>query len=487
MHFKIPSDTVMTPEILAKYIGKHKKIVAARNQKLQDAYENRYEIYKAPKKADWKPDNRVSTNFAKYITDTFNGFFCGIPIKTESDDDSVNSYIQMLCAYNNEDSENAELAKISSIHGSAHEIYYLDEFGEECMTHLSPMESFFLVDDTILHRPLYFIRYYLDANNVERGSYSDSRIVRHFRNNGSYVWEDEEKRHGFDGVPATEFKENEEQIGIFESELPAINAHNKALSEKADDVDYFADAYLKILGPRVEDNDLAHIRRNRIINFDGDMSGALPDVDFLQKPNADSTQEHLIDRLETLIFQMSMVPNINAESFGNSSGIALRYKMASMKNLFRTKERKFVSGLNNRYKLLFSNSVALSSGIHVDDWTKIKYQFTPNYPANVSDEADTAAKLEGIVSKETQLSTLSIVDDPKQEIQKMRDEETESMASAAETMRSDDEDNVYKISSILEKRSKGQLTYNNAVRMLTRLGLDEDAAKQMLDDKDVTA
>lgn len=181
MHFKIPSDTVMTPEILAKYISEHKRAVGIRNRKLQDAYENRYEIYNAPKKPAWKPDNRISINFAKYITDTFNGFFCGIPAKTIVKDDVISTYVQMLCAYNDEDSENAELAKISSIHGSAHEMYYLDEDGEECMTYLSPMQSFFLVDDTILERPLFFIRYYLDANNVEHGSYSDRRIVRHFR------------------------------------------------------------------------------------------------------------------------------------------------------------------------------------------------------------------------------------------------------------------------------------------------------------------
>lgn len=435
MHFKIPSDTVMTPEILAKYISEHKRAVGVRNRKLQDAYENRYEIYNAPKKPAWKPDNRISINFAKYITDTFNGFFCGIPAKTIVKDDVISTYVQMLCAYNDEDSENAELAKISSIHGSAHEMYYLDEDGEECMTYLSPMQSFFLVDDTILERPLFFIRYYLDANNVERGSYSDRRIVRHFRNNGSYVWEDEERIHGFDDVPATEFRENEEQLGLFESALPAINAYNKALSEKADDVDYFADAYLKILGPRVDDGDLVHIRQNRVINFDGDMSGTLPDVEFLQKPNADSTQENLINRLEDLIFQTSMVPNINAESFGSSSGIALRYKLASMQNLFRTKERAFAAGLSNRYRVLFSNPVALSSGIHPEDWTQISFHFTPNYPANVSDEADTAARLEGIVSKETQLSTLSIVDDPKEEIQKMQEEETEKLGSTAEAMR----------------------------------------------------
>ena len=62
---------------------------------------------------------------------------------------------------------------------------------------------------------------------------------------------DEPKIHGFEGVPAVEFVENEERMGIFESALPMIDAYNKAISEKANDVDYFADAYLKILGSRV--------------------------------------------------------------------------------------------------------------------------------------------------------------------------------------------------------------------------------------------
>ena len=47
-------------------------------------------------------------------------------------------------------------------------------------------------------------------------------------------------------------------------------------------------------------------------------------------------------------------------------------------------------------------------------------------PRNLVDEAEVAAKLEGIVSKQTQLSTLSIVDNAKQEIDRMAEEDAES-------------------------------------------------------------
>ena len=44
---------------------------------------------------------------------------------------------------------------------------------------------------------------------------------------------------------------------------------------------------------------------------------------------------------------------------------------------------------------------------------------------------------------------------------------------------------TYEITSILEKRNKGLLTYNNTVRLLEKLGLSENEARQILDDKDI--
>lgn len=200
--------------------------------------------------------------------------------------------------------------------------------------------------------------------------------------------------------------------------MTMIDAYNKAISEKANDVDYFADAYLKVLGAVLNEDEIKHIRDDRVINFDGDAEKLI--VEFLQKPNGDTTQENLIDRLEKLIFQISMVANISDENFGTSSGIALKYKLWAMSSLAKTKERKFTSGMNRRYKLIFSNPV---SGMKKNDWVKLQYHFTQNFPANVLEEAQTAAQLDGVVSKETQLKTLSIVDNVQDEIEKIEQEE----------------------------------------------------------------
>ncbi|WP_368200643.1 phage portal protein [Agathobacter rectalis] len=416
--FRISDDEVMDEIKLSEYIAKNDVLVATRYKKLQDAYEGRYEIFDLPKKEKWKPDVRVAVNFAKYITDTMNGFFIGIPIKISSADKKVNDYINYLDQYNDQDDNNAELAKIMKQYGRGYEMYYVDEIGNIGITYLDPMESFMIYDESILMRPRYFVRTYKDTNNIRHGSISNDESIRYFDIDGGLKFRDEEKTHGFDGVPATEYVENAERQGIYETVLSMINAYNKAISEKANDVDYFADAYLKILGAKLNDDEIKFIRDNRIMNFEGE-DGDKIIAEFMAKPSADATQENLLDRLERLIFQVSMVANINDENFGAASGIALKYKLQSMSNLAKTEERKFTSGMNRRYKLIFSNPV---SGMKKDDWIKIGYQFTRNFPANLLEESQIAGNLAGITSEETQLKVLSVVDDVKAEMDKIKKE-----------------------------------------------------------------
>lgn len=360
-------------------------------------------------------------NFAKYIVDTMNGFFIGIPIKVLCEDDTVVAqYVEFLDSYNDQDDNNAELSKLCDIFGKGYEMYYVDEEGNIGITYVSPMESFMIYDDSVLERPRYFVRLYEDTDGILRGSVSDTLKVRYFTMEGGLRWLPEhEKMHGFDGVPATEYRENAEEIGLFEPVLTMINEYNEAISEKANDVAYFADAYMKVLGAKMGDDALKEIRSNRIINFEGnDVSDLI--VEFMQKPDGDTTQEHLLDRLERLIFQISMVANISDENFGSSSGIALKYKLQAMSDLAMTKQRKFTSGMNRRYKLIFSNPV---SGMKADDWVKLTYQFTQNIPANLLEESQIAGNLAGITSQQTQLKVLSIVDNVQQEMEQIEQEQ----------------------------------------------------------------
>ena len=423
--FRLANDEELDIITLGEFLNKHQYWVTNRYKPLMDAYMTRYPIFELPPKPDYKPDKRIAVNFAKYITDTMNGFFIGIPIKIDCDDQNVAEYVEYLDQYNDQDDNNAELSKLCSIYGKGYEMYYVDDRGEIGITYLSPEDAFMIYDDSILERPRYFCRIYSDADDIVYVSVSDETRVQYASMEGGLHWiADSEKTHGFSGVPATEYRENEEEIGIFEPVLTMINEYNEAISEKANDVAYFADAYLKVLGAIVKDENLEQIRNNRIINFPGTLENGQLDVDFLQKPDGDTSQEHLLDRLEKLIFQISMVANISDENFGTSSGIALKYKLQAMSNLALTKQRKFTSGMNRRYMLIFSNPV---SGMNPDDWVKLNYTFTQNMPANLLEESQIAGNLAGIVSQQTQLSVLSCVDNVQQEIEQIKQDEEDAL------------------------------------------------------------
>lgn len=437
--FRLSNDKELDIKKLAEFIKQHGDWVSKRYKPLMDAYMNRYPIFTMKKKPDYKPDKRIAVNFAKYITDTMNGFFIGIPIKIKCDDKNISDYVEFLDQYNDQDDNNAELSKICSIYGKGYEMYYVDEVGNIGITYLSPEEAFMIYDDSILQRPRYFCRMYTDDDNIVYVSVSDYERVRYASMEGGLHWiEEDEKIHGFDDVPATEYMENNEEIGIFEPVLSMINEYNEAISEKANDVAYFADAYLKILGAAVDKSNLDQIRENRIINFTGTNEGNLI-VDFLQKPDGDTSQEHLLDRLHKLIFQISMVADISDENFGNASGISLKYKLQSMSNLALTKQRKFTSGMNRRYRLIFSNPV---SGMKPDDWVKLSYVFTQNIPANLLEESQIAGNLSGIVSQKTQLSVLSCVENVQDEIDQIKKDEDDAITDRFPTNRTIDDEIV---------------------------------------------
>lgn len=417
--FYMDAEEEMTGEKIQEVIKQH-KVIVARYQALKNLYVGEHPILAQDPKPATKPDNRLVANFARYIVDTFNGYFMGIPVKTVSDNQVVSDYIQMVERYNDVDDLNADLSKKCDIYGHAFELLYLDEEAQVGITQIAPDECILVRSTSIREEPLYGIRYTTNTEGETVGTISDSQSIKYFVIKAGDVQIVDEKENFFHAVPIIEYVENEERVGAFEWVEYLINAYNKALSEKANDVDYFADAYMKILGAKLDEKVLAQIRDYRIINLEKTSGDGQLVVDFMQKPNADTTQENLLERIEKLIFHLSMVPNINDEKFGTASGIALQYKLQSMSNLANTKERKFVKGFNRRYDLI---AQLPNSKIRPDDLVGIEYKFTRNIPANVRDEAETARSLQGIVSDETILENLSIIGDVKKELERREDEE----------------------------------------------------------------
>ena len=411
----LDASTEFSTKLIQELISEHKEYIEAYKE-LKDFYTGNHAILKQKAKDKYKPDNRLVVNFAKYIVDTFNGYFIGNPVSMFHEDKTVNDYLAYIDGYNDQSDNNAELSKICSIYGHGFELVFNDENSEIGITYMTPIDGFVVYDNTIQNKPLFACHYGLNDDDEEVGYFYTKDAVYQFATvSGAYTIV-EETPNVFGDIPMIEYLENEERQSIFENVKTLINAFNKALSEKANDVEYYADAYLKVLGAEIDEKTLQTLRDTRIINVSGDDTLT---VEFMTKPSADGTQENLLERLQKLIFEISMVANISDENFGNSSGISLRYKLQSMDNLAKSKERKFQSGMSRRYRLISNYP---TSKIGENEWVNIQYKFTRNVPANLAEEADIAQTLSGIVSEETQVSVLSIVQNAKEEVQRKNEE-----------------------------------------------------------------
>lgn len=438
--FRVPSGTEMTPELLARLLDEFEEDHKPRYEYLDSAYRGRYAIFDRSwrRKPGYKPDNRMAADFVYTITQTFEGYFIGVPMTLsvkqadwmpEARKEAVEAFIAEHAARNMQEDVDAELSKMASKFGHAYEMLYQDEDGMPRSVAVSPLTAFMVRDDSVLARPLFFVRWFYGEDGEVRGSWSDASRVVPFRR-GSGVEFGEQEPHYFGGVPAVDFRQNTEGRGLCEGVLSMVEQYNAVLSEKANDVEYFSDCYMVVKGKELDESEIGAIRENKIINLFGESMDGL-DVAFLVKPNADSVQENLINRLETLIFKTAMVPDITDESFATASGIALKMRMMPMSNLARNKELKFKRGVQERMRLLATYP---NQGIAGDEWKAVEVTMHRNMPDDLQSEASVAGQLSGIVSEETQLSVLSCVGDPKAEMQRKRDEQEDRAASMADGM-----------------------------------------------------
>lgn len=424
------ADKPITLTLAEEYIRQHEERFP-RYIYLENLYKGFHDVYKQPEKPDWKPDNRLAVNFPRYITDTFLGFGYGVPIKKSHPDDTIAQAINDFERENEITDHEYELARKCCIYGHAFEYLYQDEEAKTKMTICTPMELFVVYDDTVKNRALFAVRYGYHSTETDQPGQRYGEILTReeiIPFEGSTAGEPMENPYG--RLPCVEWMLNEDRMGLYEGVSGLVEAYNHTLGEKANDVDAFAEAYLAVLGAELDEDGIYKIRDNRVINLYGTDDAKDILVQFLQKPTADGTQENLLNRLETLIYQTSMVANISDESFGSAaSGVALAYKLQAMSNLALTFDRKIEKSLRKRYKLFCSLPTNVPDR---DAWRDVDIRTTRNLPKNVAEEAQTAAKLEGIVSKETQLSVLSIVPDVKKELERMEQEGAEAAESTAD-------------------------------------------------------
>lgn len=380
----------------------------------------------AMKRIDDKVNNRLNNAFDAEIIDTKIGYFLGEAISYGMDEQTEPGVISptmqdvnLFNLRNHAEDADAELGKRAAICGVGARLLYVDEEGNERMKNIEPWQVVFIGDN--VSEPTYSLWAYQEGDTKVVEFYDDLNVTTFESDTGDYQ-QTSVQPHLFGYNPLFGLANNDELQGDTEKVLALIDAYDRTLSDASNEIEQYRLAYMVFRGLAPADAE-ENLKYGKIIELLDDKHS----VDYLTKDINDDLIEHHLDRLEKNIIRFAKSVDFTDESFaGNSSGVALKQKLRSLENKCIVAERKFVSTLRYQYKVLFS-ARSLRSSVSKDDYLKMFFTFKRNNPANILEEAQATQALKGMVSEETRLGELSIVDDVQWEIKKMEEEQQAQM------------------------------------------------------------
>jgi SPP1 family phage portal protein len=403
-----------------------------RLQKLFNYYDNNQPILSKPNRTSYKNDTKIASGYPEYISTITTAYFIGKNIAYSADEDKEAAYkkIADYLATEEEQKTNYEIALNCSIFGKGYELLYIDETLKLKHKSLDPRDVFVIRDNTIDKNIIGAIRF--GINKITSTEYEVTLAVydnlnvttyQYIATDPNFTAKDLDnaktpisrpKPHGFNKVPIIEYSNNKNQKGDFENVITLIDAYNVTVSTSVDDLTDFSDSYLVLTNMGgTDENDIQKMKENKVmlINDDGDAKWLIKQVN-------DTYSQNVKDRINNDIHKFSFTPDMTDEKFsGNTSGVALEFKLLPLEQLGSQKEMYFKESLNKRLQLIIDHVGADIKPIEIQ---KI---FTRNLPKNIKEISEVMRNLSGIMSSESIISLFPNVEDAKKEIEKKKAEE----------------------------------------------------------------
>ena len=404
----------------------------ARLQMLFDYYNSNHAILRKRNRTVNKADAKVVSGYASYISTIATAYFLGKPISYKADENTQDyDRLSEYLATEEEQKNNFELALNASIFGKAYELLYINNAQELKSKCLDTRDVFVIKDNTIDRNIVGAVRFginHVETNKIEVTlEVYDEKMVSTYQYMVTSNYEAKDltnarnlvsrRLHGFNGVPIIEFSNNKNQKGDFENVITYIDAYDTAVSTSVDDLTDFSDAYLvlKNLGGTNPD-DIQRLKDDKVFMVQGD-----GDAKWLIKDVNDTYSQNVKDRINDDIHKFSFTPDMGDEKFsGNTSGVALEFKLLPLEQLGSQKEMYFKDAINKRLQLIIDYL-----GLKIKP-TDIQKVFTRNLPRNLKEISEIMKNLKGLISDETLISLFPQVEDAKSELEKMKTEAEEN-------------------------------------------------------------
>ncbi|MBQ2870327.1 phage portal protein [bacterium] len=421
--YTLPKDTKITNQVLNEVIDYNEK-VKSRFKMLENYYFGKHGICDRTKD-DRLSNNKVVVNHAKYITDTNVGYLLGNPVDYQVNN-GEHDIEPLLAEYKKQtiNDLDSEIAKDVSIFGMQYEYVYANENAEPRSCEVDNKNTIIVYDDTVEHNKLFGLNY----REVKKGDkfsyyeiiYADKNEVRTYKSYSRSLQQvGKSEPHAFGDVPFICYKNNPELLGDFEPVLSLIDAYNLLQSDRINDKEQLVDAILVLYGMDFDSEQADMLRESRML-ADVPVDAR---AEYLIKTLQEADVDILRQNIENDIHKISMVPNMSDTNFvGNSSGVAIRYKLLAFEQNIKNKERYMEKGLMERFKLYnnFLTTRAKMQEVPVEDVDAI---FKRNLPSNDFEISQMINNLTDVVDTETLISQLSFVKDASDIIEAKKQED----------------------------------------------------------------
>lgn len=427
-------ETALNKELIYKLIQKHAQ-EHQRLKKLKSYYMGEHAILKHERRNKNAPNFKTVANHAKDIADTATGYFMGNAIKYNNT--AEGDLEPLLVAFDGAeiDQVDAQNALNMSIYGRAYEYIYAKEgLTELDSTSVDPENVFLVYDDSIERKALFAVYYYEIKDDTKNATKYQAEVFTqnlHYhivlRDSSTGTTQNEQvEPHNLGQVPIIEYRNNHFAIGDYEQQISLIDAYNSLMGNRVNDKEQAVESILVLYGAQLADNLEDAREAMRILAEEGLLE--LPTdakADFLKNALDENATEILRKALKEDIYTFSHVPNLTDENFaGNSSGVAMEFKLLGLEMITKTKEANYKRGIRQRISIfahyLGMQQIALEAH-------SIVPQFSRGLPKNLLELSQVINNLEGKVSLRQLISLLPFVEDPDAELEELEEEKEKNM------------------------------------------------------------
>ena len=365
-----------------------------------------------------RPNNLLRVPFPRYITEVHTGYFLGLPPTLAFADGGAAARYEVLRRSLRLDHLLFDIGRDLSICGAGFLLVWAERSGLRACR-CAP-EDCFAIRSGEAGAPLRgLVRLYSRDGQRTQGVLYTADAVTPFDYDGQCITLGAGRENLFRLPPLIPFSNNCQGTGDFEMVTGLVDAYNLLLSGAMDDMQSVANSFLALYGMQgTTQSDIDRANRTRLLSLS---EGGR--AEFVTKNLNHEALGQLEQNLRRSILQLSMTPDLSDESFsGNSSGVAMQYKLWGIEQTRAAKERAFTDSMAALLRLLTAGEHLLGGGA---DFTSGVLTFYKNLPQNHTELAETLLKLSPVLSRQTILENLPYVTDAKAELRRKTEEESE--------------------------------------------------------------